>query len=222
MEGEAVVLGWEWAILAIPFVIGIASGGQNIYAKLGGEWLQVLRTVPGWSYWFSRGVVPAISYYALFLTKLGSKHSISAALLCGLGSEAVLRSRFFIGSKNANGKTEEVYKGVFDLVEWYQNLCLRMASDNLAAGRVDFIKAIVGTITDFPELCAKASANTAGFQVSGAELQAIIDKKSSAFHKEPTVKSGSPSAELHRTYAYELAYALLHVAGRKHLKTLLS
>jgi hypothetical protein len=218
----SVAAGWHQLTFALPFIIGIASGGQSIHGKLGGDWLQVLKTLPGCVYWISRGLVPVICYNALLATKLEGHHSIVAAMVSGLGSEAVLRSRFFIGSKNSNGKAEDVYKGVFDLVEWYQTLFLQMASNGLAEGRLKFMKAVVGDVTDFPAFCARANENAGGFQVNQADLQKCIADKLGVFQKEPAVINGTASQSLHQQYARELGYALVQIIGREHLKTLLS
>jgi len=69
----------------------------------------------------------------------GVMRAISCFWLKNLGSEAILRSRVYLGErKGADGKVEEVAKGVFDLVAWYQALCLKMAGEQLANGRQRF------------------------------------------------------------------------------------
>lgn len=210
----------ENSIYFIPFVVGVASGGQSIHAKLGGDMFQILRTLPGWFYWLSRGVVPLVCYYGVLVSKLNGLHSVPTAMLCGIASEAVLRSRLFIGTKRENGKSQDVYRGLFDLVEWYQNLFLQLASNNLAAGKIAFVQSLVGSTTDFPHFCSRALVNAAGFQLGCSELRAEIEKHRVAFNKEPAARSNAASAELHQEYCYILCYSLMQLVGRKHVRTL--
>jgi hypothetical protein len=180
----------------------------------------VLRTVTGWLYWITRGLVPAACYWAVWANALGGVHSWAVAAGCGLGSEAVLRSRFYVRTAKQNEKPVDVYKGLFDLVEWYQNLLLKAASDQLAAGRIAYMQAAFANLTSFPELCDKIRLNAKGFHLSGKDIGFHVEKALKDFGKEAAVIAKTATLALHIEYAHELGYVLIELVGRNGFATL--
>ena len=111
-----------WSILLVPFSIGILSGGQSIYAKMGNDFSGVLTNIWGWIYWGSRGLIPAGAYLVWYFTQVPPVQSWKAAIVCGLGAETILRSKLYVTTKTEDGKSEDVFRGLFDLIEWWQSL----------------------------------------------------------------------------------------------------
>jgi hypothetical protein len=210
-----------WSILLIPFCIGILSGGQTIYAKMGNDFLGVLTNIWGWIYWLSRGIIPTAAYLFWFFAQAAPAHSWQVALVCGLGSEVILRSKLYVTSKTENGESEDVFKGVFDLIEWWQALCLRQAGISRAGDRQKYVKEQFGAFTDFPALTQKLLTNATGFP---SFVQTEITQKINAlvvqFQAEPARHTAEQQALLHRIYILKIGYAMLDTVGKSGLLTL--
>jgi hypothetical protein len=209
--------------LVASFVLGLAGGYQSIYTKFGSDAPRVLTTVTGWIYWLSRGFVPVIVYAIWHQSQQPLHDSFLAAALCGLGSEAVLRSRFYLGERKvSDGKVEEVAKGVFDLLNWYQVLCLKTSGDKLADERQKFIETLMANETDFIQLCRRARSNAGAWAIEEEKqkLLNLISDLEGKFRAAANGKSGDELKELHEDFILELGYAAMRLVGRDSLKTL--
>jgi hypothetical protein len=210
-----------WSILLVPFGIGILSGGQSIYGKMGNDFTGVLTNIWGWIYWLSRGIVPAGAYLFWYFKQAPPSHSWQAALVCGLGAETILRTKLYVTSKTEGGKSEDVFKGFFDLIEWWQSLCLRQAAISRAEGRQKYVKDQFGAATDFPALTVKLLTNATGFPpFVETEITDKIKALVTQFNAEPPRTAPEQQALLHRTYILRIGYAMLDTVGRSGLLTL--
>ena len=55
------------------------------------------------------------------------------ALACGTGTEVVLRSKVYVKqTQTGGGNIEELLRGPFDLLRWYQNFFLELSAGSLA------------------------------------------------------------------------------------------
>lgn len=210
-------------ILAIPLALGLALGFQTIHTKFGADSWRVLTTFMGWVYWLSRALVPVAAYVIWYHLQEEPHDSAMTALLCGLGSEALLRSRFYLGEKTApDGKVDEVAKGVFDLVHWYQALCLKAAGDKLAKQRKEAIKSLLGSETDFRIVAGRAKANAGAWAIEEekAKLIAVVNDLTAQFDKAAQGLSGADLQKVNRDFIGELGYAAMRLVGRTSLETL--
>jgi len=221
-EDSVIVFG-HWVFWMISFVLGLAGGYQSIYAKFGSDAPRVLTTITGWVYWLSRGFIPFVVYVTWHQTQQPPQDSFLAAAMCGLGTEAVLRSRIYLGERKApDGKVEEVAKGVFDLVNWYQVLCLKASSDKLADERKKFIEALMANQSDFPQLARRARSNAGAWAIE-EEKQKLLTLIGDLEGKFQRTVIGLPKDELkqtHKEFIYEFGYAAMRLVRRSSLRTL--
>lgn len=211
---------WIWSL--IPFVLGLAGGYQSIHAKFGADSPRVLTTGTGWLYLLSRGVVPIVVYTIWRQLQEPPHDSLLAAALCGLGSEAVLRSRFYLGEKKSpDGKVEEVAKGIFDLVNWYQTLCLKSSGDKLAGERQEFIEKLLEKEVDFAQLSNRARTNAGAWAIEDEKQKLInlitdLEKK---FCEAANGQSGDELQQTNKDFILEFGYAAMRLTGRNSLRT---
>ena len=210
-----------WSVFLVPFCIGVLSGGQTITAKMGNDLLGLLTNVWGWIYWLSRGSIPAGVYLFWLLAQPSRAHSLGVALVCGLGAETILRSKLYITSKTENGESKDVFKGVFDLIGWWQALCLRQAGISRAGHRQKYVKRQFGALTDFRALTQKLFDNAISFPPDvQTEITQKIDALLVQFEREPTRVTAEQQALLHRVYILKLGYAMLDTVGKSGVQTL--
>ena len=161
----------------LTFCLGTVAGFQGIVARIPREWEMALRTIYGFSYIIARGAMPAILYAVLHKLHLLSLQSpLFEAVVLGVGSETVLRSRILLVFKSSPGQppTEET-KGPLDFLFWFQQFFIDRAGNVLARLRM---KAI-GEFYDKPELRLKqlvdnvqANAGALGGQMAEAKQAA--------------------------------------------------
>lgn len=218
---EASWLSW---LLFVPVVVGLASGFQYIYGKFQADSWSVIGKFWGAVYWGSRGLIPLAGYSIWFKAQGVAQHSLATAIAWGLGSEMVLRTRFYVADKKtASGETEEIFKGVFDLVHWYQNLLLDTVGTQLAIERQTYVKGLVGSITGFPSLLSRIEPKVLAWKPEDLKqrIQQKLAEVNDAFKREAAGKAPIPG-EIHERYILTLGYALLDLVGRNGLKTLVS
>lgn len=204
-----------WSVLTLPALVGLLSAGQTAYGKVGSDFLNLL-TGNNWGrgYLLSRMVIPCGAYVAWYFSQTPSVHSFPMALACGLGAEALLRAKFYVGTDKAGGpKTEDIYRGLFDLVEWYQSLCLRKAGIASADSRKEIVERVFRGREDFVRLCADLRLRVDSLPTDvAAEVSGKIDEAVSRF-----TATAPPSAEAHRRAIFQLGYALLIILGESAL-----
>src|SRR5206468_13045415 len=128
-----------WAAL-LSASIGILAGFQGIYERFKRGALRAAISLPGLFYLLTRGGLP----YAVFLIAWYKRFVVDNiwfwAMVNGAGTEAFLRARVYVKQTGADGKTEELLKGPFDLLKWYQNLFLDLADDAVGRSRLNWVK----------------------------------------------------------------------------------
>jgi len=212
----------DWLVLGVPFILGLAGGFQSIYTKFGADSSRVLTTFSGWIYWLSRGLVPVVVYEIWYQLQDPPQDSFVAAALCGLGSEAILRSRFYLGDRQQpDGKIEEVAKGVFDLVHWYQALCLKGAGDKLAGERQAFIETLLAGEADFIALTGRSRSNAGAWAIEEdkQKLLNLTNDLEAKFNQAAQGLGGPKLDKLNRAFILEFGYAAMRLVGRRSLST---
>ena len=214
----------QWWIVVVPMGIGLLSAGQTIQSKQGIDFFAALTTGWGFVYWLSRGLVPVGTYIAwYFKFQNPHEHSILAAALCGLGSETLLRAKVYLGqTQTAGGKPEDVFKGLFNLIEWYQAYCLKRSGISLAERRRKLVSKLLTSKTDFPTFSAAVKASAASLDDNEkSDVRKKADELLAEFQKQLALTAGGDeTTRLHRDFIFELGYALLKLVGKRGLKTL--
>jgi len=207
----------------VSFLIGLLAGFQGIYERYQNDSVTALSTLPGVSYLISRGTVPAAIFIFLYAKGylLGSELFLQA-LACGTGAELVLRTRFYVKQSQKDGSIEELVKGPFDLLRWYQGLFLESIARYLAASRKKIVRDLLPKNVDVQTLLDRVLSNLGAWpnpQTSG-ELETALNKMKTEWQDESR-RAGTPPI-LEQKYKDKLGYLLLNKIGASGLKTLLS
>lgn len=170
--------------------------------------------MPGLFYLLSRGLIPAAIFAGLYHEDLLRTHLLLWALVCGTGAELLLRSQVFIKQQGA----EELSKGLFDLVRWYQNLTLEVAGSRVAEGNQRFIKKHLPKNVAFSDLCQRVETNSEALVDEGKKLniKVMVQGLKSDFEKQ---KQDRPE-EAEQIQSHKLAYSLKGIVGERVFKTL--
>ena len=163
----------------------------------------------------TRAGIPVVGYWLWFENQEPRHHSLMAAAAWGLGTELLLRSQLYLGQRQtAEGAPEPVFKGIFDLVEWYQNLWLNHVGNQLAKARNTFIKQLVGEAANFPAAVAHARNQANGWPHD--QKDAILKK----IAEIEAIAAANGNAADHKGLTMSLAFALLDLVGEDGTKEL--
>ena len=207
--------------LMLAFVFGMIASFQSIYENFPSESSVAFKTTSGYVYFAIRGAVPLLAFLFLFETQNipNALPPLLAALLCGVGAEAFLRANFYI----KEGQDEDILRGPFALLEWYQNFFIKKMGESRANMRKRFV--IKNMRNSFLESYRSAKDNLdalAGGEVDIGALREKLDALKTSYDQEVTGVSGQAVlAEKNRKYQMRLGYMLLHEVGRKQFKVLI-
>lgn len=211
---------WLYALLA--FAVGAAAGFQGIYQRYEKDSGRAAGTFWGVVYLLSRAIVPAVVFVGLFRSRLDTPFLPLYALGCGVGAEALLRTQFYIKSaKTPEGAFQEIFKGAFDLLRWYQGFFLQSIAGGLAAIRQRTVRRALPEGQNFRGLVAVFDKNATGYPDPPAI--ADLQGKVRALETEYNAKAAEgQNSNLDEQYRHKLGYIILNAVGRKGLKTLLN
>jgi hypothetical protein len=211
----------EWRILVIPALLGFLSAGQQIYAKQGSDIFSILRTGWGICYWLSRAAIPAGAYVIWYLAQEKQQHSAVIATLFGLGSEVVLRSKFYWGSRSAGaGKQEDVLKGVFDIIEWWQGFALKKANVALAKRKQNLVNRLTTNENNFANFSQRVKNHANSFD--DEQRDAIVKAANDVTADVQKAGAANLTVEQQRDFCRILCYKVLRIVGRRGLIVLSS
>jgi hypothetical protein len=207
-------LNYLYAVLS--FLIGSSAGFQGVYERWQNNAARASLTFPGLVYLFTRGALPALVFVLLYRQRVIESQLVLWALVCGTGAEALLRSKLFI--KHQQG--EELSRGLFDLLQWYQNIFLESAATRLAELRRKFVEAQLPTGVQFLALCDRVSNNAPAWpdQQAQTDIRTAVSELKTEFQK----KQVSDGDTLEQRYRRKLVYKVLDLVGRRGSKTLLA
>jgi hypothetical protein len=172
---------WTWSLLA--GVLGIAAGLQAIYEKHPKEFIDGSVTFPGVLYLLSRGALPGIAFVLLYPRGYLGSIDWVAALVCGVSSEALLRSQFFI---KRTGTGEEVLAGPLDLLKSWQAIMLQYVGPHVARKKKHFIDTYLPK-QPFLDLCKIAKQNLGLFDENRTkQIRDEVDGLLAKHHAETT------------------------------------
>jgi hypothetical protein len=206
----------------VSFFIGVAAGFQGVHERYHRDSLVASSTPPGIFYLLSRGIVPAILFILLLAYKMIESHLILQALACGTGAELVLRTRFYVKQSQKGDDVEELSRGPFDLLRWYQSLFLESIAEFLAKSRKRFVKDLLAAGEDFQTLHKRVQDNLGAWpdQSVVTELGTALARLLAEFDTER--QKQADVRVLQETYRLKLGYLLLNKVGRNGLRTLLA
>lgn len=202
-----------WGLLA--GVVGTAAGFQGVYERYNKDAYLGAVTRPGIGYLLSRAIIPAGIFVGLVATKAIEEQFWWWALVVGTGTEAVLRSKFFV-RRTATDPPEDVLWGPFDLVKWYQELFLAEIGSHLSAYRIALAERLVPS-RSFPEFSAEIASRLDGLtsNETSARLLGHIDELRAAYDQ-------SAASDRDTRFCIQLIYRLQRDVNRREFHALLA
>lgn len=198
---------WYWSFLS--GIVGIAAGMQGIYERYSKDFVDGALTLPGILYLLSRGAVPGLIFVLLYPTGVLGSVEWLAAILCGVSSEALLRSQIFI--KRTQGG-QDIVAGPLDLLKFWQNLGLQKIGEYLANKRKAFVDTYLPKLP-FPELCTTILQNLGA--LTSDEMEKMLRDAIGRLFTEYQDSTAPNDAE----YRFKLGYLLCRQLGREEFKT---
>lgn len=215
---------WKYLYFLLSFFVGFLAGYQGLHDRFKKDSWTALLTLHGLIYTLSRGIAPSLIYVSLYATSLISTNAFLWALGLGAGSEAFLRSKFYIKEEQKDGGSIDLLKGPFDLLHWYQNLMLEQAATSLTASRKRFIKSSLPQNVLFLPLCDRVVENLQAYpkdqealmQAIEVEVRKLVDKFNEVVSQEHDPE------KVNKKYCELLGYKVLNHTGMRGFKTLIS
>jgi len=214
-------LNYLYSLLALA--VGVLAGFQGIYERYQRDSIAGTATLPGIIYLVTRGAIPASVFILLYTSQIIKDRLWLMALACGTGAEIVLRMKFYISEKQTEGGGfEELLRGPFDLLRWYQDRFLEWIADSLAESRKIFVNKHLPQRISFADLRQRVNTNCLALPDALRETADKIKNEIQRLSGEYTaaIGAGELTEVVERRTCLELGYIILK-AGRKNFKTLL-
>lgn len=214
LDAAAVPQDLGWTVLACG--VGVLAGFQGIHGRYSQEAFRLAWSPWGIAYLATRAVVPGALF--VYVARTGENPAPGWMLALGLGvsSEIVLRLRFFIQQRKLpDGSVEELMRGPFDLLRWYQDLFLdQMGSDLVSIRKASATRAIPKGVS-FEELARRIRNNVLNHILETkrervkAALKSVEDERAAA--------GGQPGDD---HFVQRLAYSLRAIVTARELSDL--
>jgi hypothetical protein len=195
---------YNYLLSLLSFSIGLLAGFQGIHDRYKKDSYKAAITRWGLSYLFIRGGVPLGLFFFLYGIDLFSWKPLTYALVCGIGAEAFLRSKFFIKQEAKDGISVDVLRGGLDLLNWYQTYFLENVAERLAASKIKFLKSVLPERKSFLEICDLILINKDAFDSPKTrdDIEIVVNK----FREEFSKRSKGPNAQtIDSTYQHKMA-----------------
>lgn len=215
-------MNWFYLYGILAFIVGLLAGFQGIYNRYKKDSLDALMTLPGIAYLFTRGFVPGTVFVIAYGSGLIQDRLAGWSLAFGIGGEALLRTKFYLGeSQKAGGNIEEVTRGFADLLQWYQNRFLESIADNLAESRKKFVNTELPEGVSFSDLCTRVLNSLPAYP--DQQIRATIETEITKLRTEQAAEIAKGDSQmLDQKYRLKLGYLILNIAGKRGFRTLLS
>lgn len=212
---STLVAGWVPVYVVSAFLVGALAGYQGVYERYQHDSGRAVATVPGSAYLVTRGLLPSVVFGGLLAFGAIDSMPLLYALACGTGVELILRTRFYVRSEN-NGSIEEILRGPFDLLRWYQGRFLESASTSVASRRKKQVRAGVPKDVPFPRFCERVLQNLSAWPDASvqAAVRTAVSELKSAYDTDQN-RSDSLSAE-------RLGYRIWNLVGPKGFSVLVT
>lgn len=212
-----------WAILAA--FVGLLSGFQGVVERYPKDIGGAARSRFGLLYLLTRAVIPAAVFWAILYYGALALHPAALALSVGVGAEAILRTQFFLKQRTKDdGTTEELQKGPFDLVRWYQNLLLKHAGYVVGRRRRDFVLSNLPPDLTAAELAIRVLDRLKIDVDSDDQKERIKDiaAKAEAEWAEVLAQDREPASAIIARHRERFGYALRAIVNDHQFETLLA
>jgi hypothetical protein len=210
---------WKYLYSVLSFIVGVLSGFQGIHERYKKDSDDAAFTVPGLAYLFSRGLVPAVIFIALY-----SSYTIDNPLIlsvtCGVGAEIILRTKLYIKKEQQGDRSDDLLRGPFDLLRWYQTRCLEVIAYWIAASRKEFVNRHLPEGAGFLVLCDRVLENLQAFPDPRDDIIVDINELKNKFAEE--MLTDNAAVNLERKYCVMLGYKILNLAGKRGFRILLT
>ncbi len=175
--------------------------------------------MPGALYVVTRGTASSLLFVGLYAPHVIDSNLWAWALGCGASAELVLRLKVYVKQmQTVDGGIEELLRGPFDLLRWYENLFLQFMAGALAGDRRRFVEAHLPRGFDFRALAGRGLSNLGAWPDSqvGALIGMDIDKLTVEFGALTT-----PPVDSDLQFRMKLGYRILDRVGRNGFKAIL-
>jgi hypothetical protein len=213
---------WNYLYCLIAFVVGVGAGYQGISERYGSYSGRACRFPPGLIYMFTRGLVPAAIFAGLYNYGQLKQFLWLEAAAIGTGWELFARTKFFVKQTDDNGKTEDIYKGPFDLVQFYQSLFLAKIDGYGVQDKIRFMRENLTENPNFISISNQVLLRVNGYnnQETRTKLEAGIQGLIKEFQDE--IAKGTPdTTDLETKFTIKLIYSLMREVSRGETKTLI-
>jgi len=213
--------------VCVSALVGILAGFQGIYERFGSDSWKATVTRWGLLYLATRGALAAAAFFAVPLIPVLTQPPILRALAAGAGSEGILRSRFYFkrGKKKGTDVLQEVIRGPFDLLRFYQDFFLTTIEDNERWATIALVEGIAERWKSFAEMCTVVERKLLAWSESkdvGVALRKAVADLRARFDRDARRKDGAadPSV-IDREYRCLLCYKIEEHLGEKGLRQFL-
>jgi hypothetical protein len=206
----------------VSFVVGAAAGYQGISERYNKDATAAAGTSMGVLYLFTRGGVSSIGFIVLYAA--GYLHNWLGvfSFVCGTSTEVVLRSTIFVKqAPTPDGHFDELLRGPFDLLKWYQGKFLESIAGQLARKRKSTVRKLLPSGKSFAELMVLFRKNKDAWpdQSAIAKLEVEVARVEAEFNAAQQGDAPPPPDD---RYQQKLGYLILNNLGKDGVKTLLS
>lgn len=207
----------------LAFAVGVLAGFQGVYERYQKDSIAGALTFPGIFYLFTRGALPALVFISLYASNLIEDNLWAMSLACGTGAEVVLRLKLYIGEKQTgNGGFEEILRGPFDLLRWYQDRFLEWIADWLAGSRKDFVKNQLPQGVLFADLCQTVLDNCLAYPSPQIVSKVKEEINRLKIEYAAAIQKSTSTNVVEKSSCSELGYVILNAAGKTGFKTFLN
>ena len=213
---------WNYLYAIASFAVGAAAGYQGISERYNKDATSAALTSMGLLYLFTRGCVSAVAFTALYAAGYLQKWLLLSALACGTSTEIVLRSTVFVKqARTPDGGFDELLKGPFDLLKWYQGKFLESIAGQLARKRKKTVRKLLLSGKSFAELMGLFRKNRDAWPDRRALAKLEVDVE----RLEAELNTAHQNGELEPPddrFQQKLGYLILNHLGKDGINTLLS
>lgn len=197
-------------------------GGEYNPERFKDDYLIALRTPPGVIYLLTRGLSSALFFLGLYHFGYIKNYLILQAPAIGIEAEIFFRSRVCMRKTQKKGNDiEELSRGPYDLLLWYQGLFLKYIPPHLIESRANFAEKIAEGELTFLELCNNVdnSLSALSDKLVESKVKEGIVKLKRKFKKEQ--QENNDWNKLEEKCKHDLGFLLLDLVGRKITRVLL-
>jgi hypothetical protein len=210
--------------VCVSALVGVFAGFQGIYERFASDSWKASITRWGLLYLATRGALAATAFFAVPLIPVLMQPPILRALAAGAGAEAILRSRFYFKRSKKKGTTvlQEIIRGPFDLLRFYQDFFLTTIEDNQRWATITLVESIAQRWKSFSDMGTVVERKLFAWgeeQEIAVALRKALASLRDRFEGDARRKEGTvdPSV-IDREFRCQLCYKIEEHLGEKGLR----